>query len=190
METLHIALKEWDLTIRELLAGRQAILLRKGGILEAENQFELEHPRFLFFPTFVHQNPDMVKAGKRPEIRSLPAEPTEVEIAGYGEVARILEVPSRAAMDALRDLHIWDERLIDMRFSYRAEKPLYLVVVRAFSLPAPVRLANTAAYAGCKSWVPLEREVPIGPEAGAAAAMPEPALQAIIGRIERTFRSA
>jgi hypothetical protein len=179
MNCLHIALKEWDLTIRELLAGRQAILLRKGGILEAENQFTLEHPRFLFYPTFIHQNP-------RPEIRALPAEPAEIEITGYGEVARILEVPSRAAMDQLRDLHPWDEPLIDMRFNYRAEKPLYLVIVRAFTLPQPLRLANTLEYAGCKSWVPLQQEIPVD---HAATALPEPALQSIIHRIERTFSS-
>jgi hypothetical protein len=186
MNSLHIALKEWDLTIRELLAGRQAILLRKGGILEADNQFELEHRRFLFYPTFIHQNPDMVKPGRRADIRALPAEPAEVEITGLGEVARILEVPSRAAMDQLRDLHPWDEPLIDMRFNYRAEKPLFLVIIRAFALPEPVRLANTIAYAGCKSWVPLEREIVVD---GAVQALPEPALQAIVARIENTFKA-
>ena len=51
--TLAVALKEWDLVITALLEGRHAVLLRKGGLLEADNQFELEHPRFLFFPTFI-----------------------------------------------------------------------------------------------------------------------------------------
>ena len=191
---LNVALKEWDLVIRELLAGRQAILLRKGGILESVNEFELEHPRFLFFPTYIHQDPRMVKPEKRGEIRmtggvpGVTAEPAEVEIPGYGEAARIFEVPGREAMDALRDLHVWDEPLIDLRFSYRAEKPLYLVVVRAFAWgdngATPPRIANTPAYAGCKSWVPLEQEIAI---AGARPVLPDDRLRAIITRIARTF---
>src|SRR5215213_9302715 len=100
---LSMALKEWDLLISAMLSGRQAILLRKGGILEAENQFELDHSRFLFYPTFVHQDPRMVKEQRRGEIRKMAAEPERIEIRGYGEVAAIFEVPGREAMDRLFD---------------------------------------------------------------------------------------
>lgn len=188
--TLNVALKEWDLVIADLLAGRQAILLRKGGILEANNEFELEHKRFLFYPTFVHQDPRMVKAERRPAIRQMAAEPGEVELRGYGEVARIFEVPAaggRARVDRLADMHLWDAPLIDMRFSYRAEKPLYIVVVRAFELAAPVRIANTLSYAGCRSWVPLEEQVEVS---GATPALGEGELQAVIDRIGQTLASS
>ena len=49
-----------------------------------------------------------------------------------------------------------------MRFSYRPENPLYLLLVRAYRLAQPATLANTPAYAGCKSWVPLELPVETG----------------------------
>jgi hypothetical protein len=120
-----------------------------------KNQFELEHSRFLFFPTFVHQDPRMVKPAFRAGLTQVRAEPDKVTLRGYGEVARILEVPSRKQLETLDDLHIWDAPLLDMRFSYRPEKPLYLVVVRAWVLPQPVTIENTLEYAGCKSWVPL-----------------------------------
>jgi hypothetical protein len=181
---LNVALKEWDLVISSLLAGTQAVLLRKGGILEAENQFVLEHPRFLFFPTFVHQDPRMVKPAFRAGLQQARAEPEKVTIAGYGEAVRIFEVPSRAALEKLDDLHVWDVPLLDMRFAYRPEKPLYLVVVRAFRLPAPVTVANTLAYAGCKSWVPLEEG--IDASTGVPAIMVE-AFTAMMTRIEKTF---
>lgn len=186
-DSLQVALKEWDLLISDLLAGRQAILLRKGGILEANNEFELEHKRFLFYPTFVHQDPRMVKPERRAEIRRAKNEPGEIEIRGYGEVAKILEVPAeggRERVDQLSDLHLWDIPLIDMRFAYRAEKPLYLVVVRALSLPIPVIIENTLAHAGCRSWVPLERPIDVG---AARPAMDEVSLQEIVSRIERTL---
>ena len=184
---LNVGLKEWHLVISDLLAGRQAILLRKGGILESNNEFELEHKRFLFYPTFVHQDPKMTKPERRGELQRMASEPGEVDIRGYGEVARIFEVPikdGRERVDRLFDLHLWDVPLIDMRFAYRAEKPLYIVVVRAFALAEPVRIVNTLAYAGCRSWVPLDEGVDIG---GARQAMGEEALQRIVLRVERTL---
>jgi hypothetical protein len=183
-ETLSIALKEWDLLIKALLAGEQAILLRKGGILEADNQFELEHNRFLFYPTFIHQDPRMLKPAWRGRIQKLAAEPDRIEIKGYGEVAAILEVPGRPQLETLSDLHLWDAPLLDMRFAYRPEKPLYLVVVRAFRLASPVTIPNTIEYAGCKSWVPLLEPIDIS---GARQAMPEEKLQQTIARIRAAF---
>jgi hypothetical protein len=184
MRELHIALKEWDLVISALVSGRQAILLRKGGILEAENQFELEHSRFLFFPTFIHQNPRMVKPALRQGIFSVRQEPDRVEIRGWAEVVRIVEVPSRPALERLDDLHLWDAPLLDMRFAYRPEKPLYLVLLQAFRLPAPVVIANTLEYAGCKSWVPLFDPIDL---AGSEPTLPSDQLAAISQRIDRTF---
>lgn len=185
MPTLAIALKEWDLFINALLEGRQTLLLRKGGILEAENEFQLEHNRFLFYPTFIHQDPRMVKPAARDQIHPAAAEPDMLTIRGYGEVARIFEVPSRPKLEALDDLHLWDAPLLDMRFNYRPEKPLYLVVVRAFSLPAPVTIPNTLQYAGCKSWVPLAQEIAI---TGAKEAIASDHLAQVIQRIERTLK--
>jgi hypothetical protein len=49
-----------------------------------------------------------------------------------------------------------------MRFNYRPENPLYLLIVRAYRLHTPVTIANTPAYAGCKSWVPLDQSIEIG----------------------------
>jgi hypothetical protein len=53
---LSIALKEWATLCRALETGRQIILLRKGGIYESAGEFEVEHRRFLLFPTYLHQN--------------------------------------------------------------------------------------------------------------------------------------
>jgi hypothetical protein len=185
--TLSVALKEWNLVISALLEGRQAILLRKGGILESGNQFELEHPAFLFYPTFIHQDPQMVKPADRAGLSQVAAEPESVTLRGYGTVARIFEVPSRRQLEALNDLHLWDAPLLDMRFNYRPEKPLYLVVVRAFALAAPVTVPNTLEYAGCKSWVPLNRDVDVR---GATPALTRDQMEALVERIARTFSPA
>jgi hypothetical protein len=182
---LQIALKEWHLLCSALIAGEQAILLRKGGILESNNEFELEHPRFLLFPTFIHQDPDSVKPAWRDRIIKLPKEPDQITIEGWAEVVKIFEVPSRPAMDALDDLHLWDKPLIDMRFNYRPHNPLYLMVVRAWRLAHPVTIPHNIQYAGCKSWVPLEKSVPTE---NSAPAIDESNLQQLVMRISRTFQ--
>jgi len=182
---MNIALKEWNLVIDNMLAGKQTVLLRKGGILEAENEFQLEHPQFLFYPTFIHQDPKMVKPACLPaQLPMVREEPENIELKGYGQVAHIFEVPSRPQLEQLDDLHLFGPALLDMRFAYRPDKPLYVVAVRAFWLAQPITIPNTLDYAGCKSWVPLRDEIPVE---GATPAVPNNDFNAILERIGRTF---
>ena len=160
--SLSIALKEWATVIRALETGRQIILLRKGGILEQgpKRQFQMDQNEFLLFPTYLHQSRGELK----PEIEFEPAssEPGEIRITAAAKVSDIIQVKSREQIDRLDAEHIWTPSLIDMRFNYKPEKPLYLVLVRAYRLHEPVTLPNTPAYAGCKSWVPLEQPLATG----------------------------
>jgi hypothetical protein len=157
---LQVALKEWQTVCDALASGRQILLLRKGGIYESAGEFEIEHRQFLLFPTYVHQNPAMLKPDQ--QVEKIAAEPAQIKITAAAEITDIIPMRSRAAIDALADQHIWTPPLIDMRFNYRPENPLYLLLVRAFTLPTPATIQNTPASAGCKSWVPLEKPVQIG----------------------------
>jgi hypothetical protein len=157
--SLSIALKEWATVCRALETGRQLILLRKGGISESIGGFELENRQFLLFPTYLHQNLAMLKPEAHAGFEPHTAEPDHVKLSSAGEVTDIIRVQSRAQMDALEEEHVWTPPLIDMRFNYRPANPLYLLLVRAYRLPAAVTIENTPAYAGCKSWVPLDRPV-------------------------------
>jgi hypothetical protein len=154
--TLNVALKEWAVVCAALGSGRQIILLRKGGIYESAGEFEIEHRHFLLFPTYLHQNAAMLKDEEKSKLTVMTAEPAKIEISLAAEITDIIPVSDRAAMDALNDEHIWSAGLIDMRFNYRPENPLYLLLVRAYRLGRPTTIDNTPAYAGCKSWVPLD----------------------------------
>jgi hypothetical protein len=158
---LSIALKEWDTTCRALGSGRQILLLRKGGIYESAGGFEIENRQFLLFPTFLHQNPQMLKDDAIQWYEKRAAEPEQITMDFAGEITDIIQIQNRAQMDALDAEHIWTSPLIDMRFNYKPQNPLYLLLVRAFALPAPVTVQNTPAYAGCKSWVPLDEPVDV-----------------------------
>lgn len=160
--SLQIALKEWATVCRALQTGRQMLLLRKGGIYESAGEFELEHRRFLLFPTYLHQNLAMLKPEAHAGLEPRSAEPAQVTLSSAAEVTDIVPLASRAQMRELDAEHVWTDPLIDMRFNYRPENPLYLLLVRMYRLHAPVTIENTPAYAGCKSWVPLGQEIGTG----------------------------
>src|SRR5215213_347120 len=130
--SLPIALKEWATVCRALETGRQVVLLRKGGILEAIGGFELENPQFLLFPTYLHQNKEMLKPEAHAGVELRTEEPQRLTLSASAEVTDILRLQSRAQMDALEDEHVWTPPLIDMRFNYRPANPLYLLLVRAY----------------------------------------------------------
>jgi hypothetical protein len=68
MQTATVpGLKEWSAVVHALLAGRQRILLRKGGI--HEKRFEVAAQEFLLFPTVAHSHAQRV----RPEHRDVLA---------------------------------------------------------------------------------------------------------------------
>ena len=160
--SLQVALKEWHTVCRALETGRQLLLLRKGGISESAGKFQVEHREFLLFPTFLHQNLNMLKPAEHAGYTPLNDEPGEVAIAAAGVVIDIIQLKSREQMSRIDDEHIWTSPLLDMRFNYRPENPLYLLLIRAYRLHAKVEIANTPVYAGCKSWVPLELPVELG----------------------------
>jgi hypothetical protein len=160
--SLQIALKEWASVCAALESGRQIMLLRKGGIYESAGEFELENREFLLFPTYLHQNLTMLKPEAHAGFEPRTTEPQQIRLSAAGVVTDIIPVRSRAQIDALNEEHIWAEPLIDMRFNYKSENPLYLLLVRTYQLHEPVMVANTPAYAGCKSWVPLEQPIATG----------------------------
>ena len=157
--SLSVALKEWAAVCQALSTGRQIVLLRKGGIHEAAGEFELDHRQFLFFPTYLHQSRGELKPEAHEGVRPHSAEPSRITLSLAGQVTDILQLSSRQQLDEIDDQHVWTGSLLDMRFNYRPENPLYLLIVRAFRLAKPVTIVNTPAYAGCKSWVPLDAPI-------------------------------
>jgi hypothetical protein len=162
--SLDVAFKEWATVVSALERGRQILLLRKGGILEqsTKNRFSITHNEFLLFPTYLHQSRGELKPESHAGLEPATAEPEQVRITSAGVVTDIIKVASREQVDRLDAEHIWTSSLIDMRFNYKPQNPLYLVLVRAYRLHQPAVIQNTPAYAGCKSWVPLGQQIATG----------------------------
>src|SRR6185295_3120254 len=106
------ALKEWAIVCRALEEGRQVVLLRKGGILEYRQGFEVKHNKFFLFRTFEHQSKDHLQAdyaGKLDQIlEDQPANGTNM-ITSYAKAIEVKEISDRAAIKLLAKYHVWNE---------------------------------------------------------------------------------
>jgi hypothetical protein len=153
-------LKEWSAAVHALLAGRQTVLLRKGGI--HEKRFEVSAGEFLLFPTVAHSHADRVRPEHRDLLSPATVDSTETDIVirAAAKVIAAVEVQRPDELDAIADLHIWtgDSVRAD-RVDFRPKHRLTVLVVQASPLLVPLRLARTPDFAGCRSWLPLPADV-------------------------------
>lgn len=159
---LRFAFKEWAVICRALAEGRQALILRKGGIAEAGGEFRVEHDRFWLYPTYVHQQ----NAGIVPEAiplleRAEADRPPEgvVRLSHFVEVPCVYYVRDLETILSLAGLHCWSEETVRARFAYRTPG-LFVLPARVHHSATAIDLPETPAFAGCKSWVDLDRELP------------------------------
>lgn len=154
------ALKEWAVVCRALEEGRQVVLLRKGGILEYRQGFEVKHDRFLLFPTFEHQSKDHLQpdyAAKLDEVlKEQPASGNK--ITAYAQALEVKEVHDRTALRSLAKYHVWNESYVNARMDYNPKKPMSVILLRVFKLDRPIIVDTKPEWAGCKSWIPLDMD--------------------------------
>lgn len=158
---LSIAFKEWAVICQALADGRQALILRKGGIAEAGGEFRPEHDRFLLYPSFFHEHrngvlPDLLPLLDAAEAARPPA--GTIRFTHFADVAAVRRVDSLDAALALAPLHGWTADVVRQKFQYR--KPgLYVLAVRVSKLPHAADVAERPEYHGCKTWVELDTPV-------------------------------
>jgi hypothetical protein len=161
---MRIAFKEWAIVVDALGRGEQIIILRKGGIREERCGFKVEHPRFLLFPTFFHQQRESVVQSAQARFDQIaPGFPAKerLRLEFYCEVAAWQRLDSLAAAERLRGQHIWRDDVIARRFDWGRERNIHALAVRAFRLPQVVEISLLKSYGGCKSWIELELDVPV-----------------------------
>jgi hypothetical protein len=171
LEQNNRALKEWATVCDALGAGRQILLIRKGGIREEGGAFAVDDPEFFLLPTFEHQNAGLLKAEHQAEIAaSAAAAPPygEVRLGHYAVVDTVLVADDEEALNDLSAEYIWNEQYVRQRCEFNAYDPLYVLLLRVYRLAATMTLPMRPAYEGCKSWVTLEAALPT---AGAVPAL-------------------
>ena len=156
---LSIAFKEWAVICAALAEGRQALILRKGGIAEDGGVFRPDHDRFLLYPTYFHeQHRGRIKPAFLPLLdeveRSKPAAGI-IRFTHFAEVARVVPLTDLNAVLALDEFHGWTAEEVMRRFHYRTPG-LFAFAIRVFRLPEQIEVMERPVYVGCKSWVPLD----------------------------------
>ncbi len=153
------ALKEWAVVCKALEDGRQVVLLRKGGILEYRQGFEVKHDRFALFPTFEHQSKDHLQPDYQDKLddvlKNQPAA-TQNTLTSYAEVVHVREINDRSVLKKLEKYHVWNESYVNARLNYNPSKPMSAILLRVYKLDNPVQVDVMPEWAGCKSWIPLD----------------------------------
>ena len=159
---LRHALKEWAVICRGLAEGRQAILLRKGGIAEHTDTFQLLHKRFWLLPTYVHQQRGGIKPEAAPLLEQAEAERPPagaIRLTHFAEVPGVYQVHELPPVLMIGHLHLWSEETVRQRFAYR-RPGLNVLPVRVYRASQVLEIPDEPSYAGCRSWVELERALP------------------------------
>jgi hypothetical protein len=182
---LPVAFKEWAVICRALAEGRQSLILRKGGIAEQGGTFRPEHDRFWLYPTYFHEQQ---RKGLKPEFTPLidAAEadrppPGVLRLTHFAEVTGVIEVRDLATALRLDGLHLWSEATVRQRFAYR-RPGLFVLPVRVWRAAQTFEVPESPAYAGCRTWVELDRELPT---AGASAVLGEEPFGEVLWALDR-----
>lgn len=156
------AFKEWAIVVDALGRGEQILVLRKGGIAEGRGGFQVEHPRFLFFPTLYHQQRENVlpaAQARYDEIAPHLPPPDLLRLEFCAEVVAWRRLDSLAAVERLRGQHIWRDDVLAQRFDWGKEQAIFALAVRVKRLPQRLELPMLPAYGGCKSWIELAEDI-------------------------------
>jgi hypothetical protein len=156
------ALKEWAIVCRALEEGRQLVLLRKGGILEYRQGFEVKHDKFFLFPTFEHQSKHSLQsdyANKLDDVLKEQPAPGRNKITAYAQVAEVRETTDRTILHSLAKYHVWNESYVNARMDYNPKKPMSVILLRVFKFDNPIMVGIKPEWAGCKSWIPLDMDM-------------------------------
>lgn len=162
MKPLRQACKEWAVVCKALETGKQAILIRKGGIAEATGDFRVEFDRFWLYPTFVHQQETGIAPEFAPMLAQVRAnQPPQGTIAltHWAEVKAVYHAHDIVGALRLGDLHILSVETVQARFHYR-DPGLFVLLLRVYRAPELRAIIETPAYAGCRTWVELEEALP------------------------------
>ncbi|KAB2639474.1 MAG: DUF1802 family protein [Verrucomicrobia bacterium] len=153
-----IGFKEWQVVCDALASGRQAILLRKGGIHEGRQGFSFAHKAFFLFPTRFHVQGDQVREGS---VTPLPewqvGDP--IRITHHAEALWAITLTDWEQVEALEPFHIYSGQTVRDRFDWEGKGmrsgSIHLALVRVRQLATPWEFPYETSFGGCRSWIQL-----------------------------------
>ncbi|MDP0490450.1 MAG: DUF1802 family protein [Verrucomicrobiota bacterium JB023] len=159
-----IAFKEWQVVCEALAAGRQTVILRKGGIHEGREGFAWAHERFALFPTRFHAQSDGVRAEDWSRFGEDGltewSEGDLVPVRWECVVTRAVTLEDWSEVEALEPQHIWTKETVRERFDWQMKgmkgQSIHAAFVETRELAEPLELTYTKGkYGGCRSWLEI-----------------------------------
>lgn len=157
MKSTTRALKEWNVAVNALADGETILLLRKGGIREQAGQFKVADKQVLLYPTFEHQQPDLLKPNLASQVTKVESgwHPDTIIIGNWAEITDVFLVAWEPAITALFPYHIWNEKFVSDRLKWKQNQPIYILLLRTYRLAETVEIPYISEYGGCRSWIDL-----------------------------------
>jgi hypothetical protein len=87
-------------------------------------------------------------------------QPERVRIRAWAEIHEHYEISDPRVVDALTPFHIWTSDYASKRLRWKPRHPLHVLVLRVYRIPRPVTVRVRPEYAGCVSWVEIDRQLP------------------------------
>ena len=157
MKSTTRALKEWNVAVNALETGRTIVLLRKGGIREQAGQFNVTDKQVLLYPTFEHQQPDLLKPDFASQVKIVESgwHPENIRIGSWAEITDAFLVAWEPAIKALFPYHVWNEKFVADRLKWKQNQPIYILLLRTYRLAEIREIPYISEYGGCRSWIDL-----------------------------------
>jgi hypothetical protein len=159
------ALKEWQVAIDALTTGQTILLLRKGGIKEAEGKFTVKAREVILYPTTEHQKPELLKPQyRKPQYREQANaiepdwHPETIMIKSWAQITDVWSISDPETVEKLMPYHIWNEQFVRDRLQWKPRQPLYLLLLRVYRL-TPQSITYDRDYGGCRSWITLKSAI-------------------------------
>lgn len=154
-----VAFKEWQLVCDVLAAGKQSILLRKGGIAEGKKGFQWKHDDFFFMPTHFHEQADQLKEDENGNVRELVGDVGEtVCFSLFARTQCTGRLTKWEDVERLNVFHIWKPETVRARFDWGDEPGISWAQVEVWKLREPWVLKTRQQFGGCRSWIDLPSE--------------------------------
>ncbi|MEX1045141.1 MAG: DUF1802 family protein [Chthoniobacterales bacterium] len=155
------ALKEWDVVCEALGAGRQVIVIRKGGIAEGPGGLRFEHTEFALLPTFFHEQAERVvpEADFAARQAGSEGERESVEIRHAASLVWHKVVTDRSLLAKLQAFHIFTPEEVEARFDQKPGLGVQIALLRVYRLDPPQRIAWQKSFGGCRSWAEMDTDL-------------------------------
>jgi hypothetical protein len=152
------AFKEWAVIVQALLEGEQFLDVRKGGLREDGRAFALRADRCWLYPTFEHQQRELVKPAYRRWLTAAPSDsaPQPVRIDGWADIVGVLTITDADELARLDSKLIWTAEYAASRLGWKSRQPLWILALRTYQLETPCLVPYREEYGGCTSWVELD----------------------------------